>query len=1216
MKRLVGLAAIILFCGNVFSQGIYSPIMPTVYGRHDLRVKADSASHIAEKADTTKNTGDTSAQIFLRKLDGKVWGYSRVRGFFKIEGLAITDTTGKWISAIYRSHDSVFTCKNGTCTFAYKDSVGGSSITGADTRVIFMDGANNPSTDADITYNKTTNRLTVGSLQLPTATIYTTANGGFYAGNGAGNPLAVGNNRIAIGTGAGAALDSSNNSTLMGTGAGAVHITGESLTAYGKSSMNTDISGYGNAAFGANGHNISGNYLAWFGSECGQSNTTGSQNTGMGFQSMASNTVGSLNTAIGYYSLNTDTSGFNNTSIGVYTLNDLKNGSYNTAIGSGAGAGAGNTNSKFFNRSNGSYSGNYLEFGDYSSGSLAINVASTTGSPFGHTVTFQVGESGGTGTVKLPALGASTIDTTYKILVKNSSGNVTWFNSYAQLVTALGIGGSAPNLNTVTTTGNTSTVDIVLQGARFGIGLGAVSTNLVAGNNALSSNTSGGYNTAVGTNALAANTTANYNTALGAASLQSNTGTANTATGLFALTANTTGSNNAATGYQSLMSNLTGDYNSAFGYNAGNSSTGGLNTYVGAASNGSGSNNTVIGAQVTIGSVSNHIAIGNGNGTIKLHYYGDDSVQEQNIKHRINPRDVLGVIDSITGLKSHIPMSSIVAGSVPLSSVTAAVANNDINHGDNQQTWRFNSLAQNHHGLSLTTSAWTGNGIGSFGGGLLNLNSTSTAFTTSGVSNLFTISAGAVNSNSSVTTVGTYTAISSIGTTSTNIGSYYDISGATTNYAIYVTTGNINIQPLTASLPLKLDASKNITSAAINISGSEITGTLPVANGGTGITSLGTGIATWWGTPSSANLAAAITDETGTGVSVFGTTPTFTTSIIDPLVIGSISSGGTLTIQSTSHATKGKILFGTSAYDEVNNRLGLGLTNPATTFDIGSGTALLGAIQTTGVGVNGNFYSGSGVSFVGSGAAAHQIHSSSSLRGRIFTNGTTATAIANGEPYVSVVIGASSVTEGSSNTHTDIGSLAIKAPTITGAGAAVTNAWTVYIESAPTCTATNLYSLWIDDGTARLDGGILGTTTNDAATAGNIGQEINAIQSTYTNFTTTAIYQNITSITLTAGDWDLSAQGTFSSNGATITGASDAIFLIGTATASATGSVEGQSISYVPQAALLGTSHESFSMSPYRISISSTTTYYLNAQATFTIGNPQFVGGLRARRVR
>ena len=43
---------------------------------------------------------------------------------------------------------------------------------------------------------------------------------------------------------------------------------------------------------------------------------------------------------------------------------------------------------------------------------------------------------------------------------------------------------------------------------------------------------------------------------------------------------------------------------------------------------------------------------------------------------------------------------------------------------------------------------------------------------------------------------------------------------------------------------------------------------------------LGTGIATFLTTPSSANLAAAVTDETGSGALVFGTSPTITTSLL------------------------------------------------------------------------------------------------------------------------------------------------------------------------------------------------------------------------------------------------------------------------------------------------------------------------------------------------
>ena len=78
-----------------------------------------------------------------------------------------------------------------------------------------------------------------------------------------------------------------------------------------------------------------------------------------------------------------------------------------------------------------------------------------------------------------------------------------------------------------------------------------------------------------------------------------------------------------------------------------------------------------------------------------------------------------------------------------------------------------------------------------------------------------------------------------------------------------------------------------------------VTGTLPVANGGTGITSLGTGIATFLGTPSSANLAAALTDETGSGANVFATSPT----ISSPTITGTGAIAGTFTGNLTGNVT-------------------------------------------------------------------------------------------------------------------------------------------------------------------------------------------------------------------------------------------------------------------------------------------------------------------------
>jgi hypothetical protein len=71
-----------------------------------------------------------------------------------------------------------------------------------------------------------------------------------------------------------------------------------------------------------------------------------------------------------------------------------------------------------------------------------------------------------------------------------------------------------------------------------------------------------------------------------------------------------------------------------------------------------------------------------------------------------------------------------------------------------------------------------------------------------------------------------------------------------------------------------------------------VTGTLPVANGGTGITSLGTGVATWLGTPTSANLRTVVADETGGGVLVFNDAPTLTGTVTASGIINMTATGG------------------------------------------------------------------------------------------------------------------------------------------------------------------------------------------------------------------------------------------------------------------------------------------------------------------------------------
>jgi hypothetical protein len=71
---------------------------------------------------------------------------------------------------------------------------------------------------------------------------------------------------------------------------------------------------------------------------------------------------------------------------------------------------------------------------------------------------------------------------------------------------------------------------------------------------------------------------------------------------------------------------------------------------------------------------------------------------------------------------------------------------------------------------------------------------------------------------------------------------------------------------------------------------------LPIA---TGVSGLAANVATFLATPSSANLAAALTDETGTGAAVFANTPTLVTPVIGAATGTSLSTTGNQVISGT-----------------------------------------------------------------------------------------------------------------------------------------------------------------------------------------------------------------------------------------------------------------------------------------------------------------------------
>ena len=113
------------------------------------------------------------------------------------------------------------------------------------------------------------------------------------------------------------------------------------------------------------------------------------------------------------------------------------------------------------------------------------------------------------------------------------------------------------------------------------------------------------------------------------------------------------------------------------------------------------------------------------------------------------------------------------------------------------------------------------------------------------------------------------------------------VAGDPTNKIVADADGSVTITALAATDATFITPALGTPSAGVLTS---CTG-LPIA---TGVSGLGANVATFLATPSSANLAGAVTGATGTGAAVFGTTPTLTTPVLNGATGTSLTLTGNL----------------------------------------------------------------------------------------------------------------------------------------------------------------------------------------------------------------------------------------------------------------------------------------------------------------------------------
>lgn len=450
------------------------------------------------------------------------------------------------------------------------------------------------------------------------------------------------------------------NNFFIGTDAGISNTTGTDNTAFGHNALKNNTSTFANTAFGSFAlQNSTGGFNTAFGSGALLSNTTGSRNTAVGYYAMygpVAGISGSGNIAIGDSTLVNITSGSSNVAVGNVALSKNTSGWRNVAVGDSA----------LYTQSFNGGTNYFMDNTAVGSKALFYNQPTTTANGIKNTAvgsealylttTGQENTAVGTGALHDNITGSQNTAvgrSAHRLSKSGTHGSYVGYeagynDSLGFRNTAVGafamrsMGSGTNNaalgyeaLYSNTASNNTALGFVAARSNTSG-------TNILAiGDSALYANTSGTNNIAIGSRSMRSNTGGDFNIAIGKNTLTNNTGTnQNIAIGEDAMTdlnynllinvgnvavgyqamehvnpvaVTNSGNQNTAVGLRSGRAITTGYYNTFLGALSGTTllTTGFENTFIGHSSDGSGNQNTLIGASGLIsGTRTNATGIG------------------------------------------------------------------------------------------------------------------------------------------------------------------------------------------------------------------------------------------------------------------------------------------------------------------------------------------------------------------------------------------------------------------------------------------------------------------------------------------------------------------------------------------------------------------------------------------------------------------------------